>query len=69
MYSIGLALLITTIVLIPIMLFCKPCFFREKGREQEAQEIEFTQIRSDEQQMNLLENDEATEQLMAERAN
>ena len=69
MYSIGLALLITTIALIPIMLFCKPCFFREKGREQEAQEIEFTQIRSDEQQQNLLENDEATEQMMAERAN
>lgn len=31
MYTVGFALLLTVLALIPIMLLCKPCFCRRKG--------------------------------------
>lgn len=43
--SIGLALLVIVVILIPVMLFVKPCCFRgDPGHDDEHDEIEFTNI-------------------------
>lgn len=53
-YTIGFALLIIVVCVIPFMLFAKPCCFRQKGPPEEDNEIEFTNIRGDDMSQNLI---------------
>jgi len=53
MYKIALILLLVVIVLIPCMLYCKPCFFRHKASHVEHHgEVEFSNIVGEENQYN-----------------
>ena len=53
MYNIALILLLVVIVLIPCMLYCKPCFFRHKASHVEHHgEVEFSNIVGEENQYN-----------------
>jgi V-type H+-transporting ATPase subunit a len=46
-YHLGIALLLIVIALIPIMLFVKPCCCAHHSQEDDRDEIEFTNIRND----------------------
>ena len=49
---IGFWLLVLAVICIPIMLLCKPCFFRGEPAHEENEEIEFTNINNNNDQAN-----------------
>jgi len=55
-YNIGIALLLIVIALVPVMLLVKPCCCSHHGPEDDRDEIEFTNIRNpdNEMQQNLI---------------
>ena len=78
--TIGVTLLLLGIALIPVMLLVKPLCCRSGHKEDEDNEIEFTNIRQDDMQQNLLQpgiqresadnslsQRNATEEMMAKR--
>lgn len=69
--TIGLVLLVIVVILIPIMLFVKPCCFRgDPGHENEG-EVEFANIQNMEQQNQGIQNNsekrDVTEDAMIKR--
>jgi len=56
---IGFWLLVIAVICIPIMLLCKPCFFRGEPAHEENEEIEFTNINNNDQAINQIQRNSA----------
>jgi len=56
---IGFWLLVIAVICIPIMLLCKPCFFRGEPAHEENEEIEFTNINNNDQANNQIQRNSA----------
>lgn len=64
---VGLGLLIVVVLLIPVMLLCKPCFFRGEEAHEEENEIEFANIQNVEN--NQIQGEDDAEDAMRKRQN
>lgn len=66
--NIGLALLVIVVILIPVMLFVKPCCFRgDPGHDEDHDEIEFTNINNNDGNVNRSEAAGGTDDAMRKR--